>query len=104
VETGETLELKVLKRNDGPEGFTMQLRRDPETGCLHREEMKAPDHNGDKPSDNTKTGRLLQILQDLTLSEDESRERSLKLFRGTKNPETSLRSAVRHLRNKGAIP
>lgn len=104
AETGETLELKVLKRNDGPEGFTMQLHRDPETGCLHRVNMKAPDHNGDKPSDNTKTGRLLQILQDPTLSQEESRERSLKLFKGTKNPETSLRSAVRHLKNKGFLP
>lgn len=100
---GVAMELKVLKWNDGPEDFTMQFHRDPETGCLHQEDIKAPGHNGEKPSDNTKTGRLLQILQDPTLSEEESRERSLKLFKGTKSPETSLRSALRHLRIKGAI-
>lgn len=104
AETGEALELKVLKRNDGPEGFTMQLHRDPETGCLKREDKKAPDQNGDKPSSNTKTGRLLQILQDPTLPQEVSREQALKLFRGTKNPDASLRSAIRHLKMKGQFP
>ncbi|WP_257306519.1 AAA family ATPase [Geothrix campi] len=104
ADPGVAMELKVLKWNDGPEDFTVQFRRDPDTGCLKKDDMEVPGHNGEKPSDNTKAGRLLQILQDPTLSEEESRERSLKLFRETKNPETSLRSAVRHLRNKGSIP
>jgi len=104
---GDRLDLRLLKYNDGPEGFTLHLVRDSQTGILSRLEDDVV-HTGKAPFDGvrpgTKSGRVLEILRDSKLPEGVARERALQVFKGSMNPEGNLRSCTRHLRAKGLLP
>lgn len=104
---GGHLELRVIKRNDGPEGFSMVVSRHPETGGLSRqEEVKVSP--GVPPStgfgERTKTARVFEIYRDNRLSEEEARKRALTVFSDSENPPASLRSCLRRLKQKNLMP
>ena len=103
---GDRLELRVIKRNDGPEGFSMTLSRHPETGGLSRQEDQDVS-TGVQPSKGfatgTKTSQVFEILRDTPLSQEDARERALMVFRGSKNPEASLRSCIRRLKERKLV-
>lgn len=101
---GTRLELRVLKRSDGPEGFTLNLFRDPATGALA---VALPPASGTTVIDkelqsginpNTKTGKLIMIYENHGLSDAEKDEQGLKLFSRADNPMAALRSAKRRYR------
>lgn len=99
--SGTRIQLKVIKRSDGPEGFTLDLLRDPSTGGLG---VALPSgsattvtsmevQSGINP--NTKTGKLTLIYENSDLSEAEKDEQALKLFSEAENPMAALRSGKR---------
>lgn len=102
---GDLLELKVLKRNDGPEGYEVLFERDPETGSLSPYDPMvggATQRISLPPKmKQTKTEKVMQIYQDPELDDKGKRERALILFKSSSDPEGSLRSALRRLRDLG---
>jgi hypothetical protein len=102
---GDVLELGLIKNNDGPEGYSMLLERNPETGILAPFDPVAPEAVQEHPrpgsGKRTKMMTVLSIYTDASLDNDARRERALQVFKDTKDPEGSLRSYLRHLRAKG---
>jgi len=102
---GDVLELQMIKNNDGPTGYSMLLERDPETGLLSLYEPEAllADQEDPEPSlaKLNNQMKVLAIYTDPNLDETSRHERALQAFQGTKDPEGSLRSCLRHLKAKG---
>jgi len=100
---GDVLELLMIKNNDGPTGYSMLLERDPETGLLspYNPETLLADQEDSSPAKTNNQMKVLAIYTDPTLDDDARRERALQAFQGTKDPEGSLRSCLRHLKAKG---
>jgi KaiC/GvpD/RAD55 family RecA-like ATPase len=98
---GARLQLKVIKRNDGAEGFILNLLRNSNTGGLTVAntpiQMSGEAPRGLYPgfNPNTKTGKLILIYENPGLSDTEKDEQGLKLFSGAEDPMAALRSAKR---------
>jgi hypothetical protein len=103
----DVLELQVLQNNDGPDGFSLTLERDPSTGILDLLEVQAEEPGRksvrERPAKKRKQDEVLRIYQDPVLSEQQRLEQALPHFQDSDDPKASLRSVLRHLRHRGLL-
>ncbi len=99
----DLLELRVLENNDGQDGFTMDLERDPETGLLSPQEVLGPEADHGDPGPRrvklTKDQQVLAVYQDPNVVEADRENLALQLFSNCQDSRSALRSALKRLRD-----